>query len=105
MDTDYQDDLNRILEKYNEKGYRDARIITDSVVPYDDKTVDVYISLEEGDKYYIKDVTWVGNTIYPTEFLDNFLDMKPGDVYNQKLMKKRLSDDDDAVANLYMDRG
>ena len=105
VDTDYQDDLNRILEKYNEKGYRDARIITDSVVPYDDKTVDVYISLEEGDKYYIKDVTWVGNTIYPTEFLDNFLDMKPGDVYNQKLMKKRLSDDDDAVANLYMDRG
>lgn len=105
VETDFEDDLNRILEKYNEKGYRDARIITDSVVPYDEKTVDVYISLEEGDKYYIKDVKWVGNTVYATEFLDNFLDMKPGDVYNQKLMRKRLSEDDDAVANLYMDRG
>lgn len=105
VDTDYHDDLNRIIEKYNEKGYRDARIVADSVVPYDEKTVDVYISLEEGDKYYIKDISWVGNTVYPTETLNAVLDMKSGDVYNQKMMRKRLSDDDDAVANLYMDRG
>ncbi|MDE6467916.1 MAG: outer membrane protein assembly factor BamA, partial [Muribaculaceae bacterium] len=105
VESDYQDDLNRILEKYNEKGYRDARIVADSVVPYDDNTVDVHISLEEGPQYFIKDITWVGNTIYSTDILDDFLGMKSGDVYNQKLMKKRLTDDDDAVSNLYMDKG
>ncbi|MDE5628262.1 MAG: outer membrane protein assembly factor BamA [Muribaculaceae bacterium] len=105
VESDYQDDLNRILDKYNEKGYRDARIIADSVVPYDDGTVDVYIDLDEGRKYYIKDINWVGNTIYPNEILDDFLGMKPGDVYNQKLMRKRLNEDEDAVANLYMDKG
>ncbi|MDE6197615.1 MAG: outer membrane protein assembly factor BamA [Muribaculaceae bacterium] len=105
VENDYEDDLNRILEKYNEKGYRDARIVADSVVAYDDNTVDVHISLDEGQKYYIKDITWVGNTIYPTEVLDTYLDMKPGDVYNQKLMRKRLTEDEDAVSNLYMDHG
>ena len=105
VENDYHDDLNRILEKYNEKGYRDARIVADSVTPYDDNTVDVHIAVEEGPQYYIKDITWVGNTIYPTETLNAFLDMKPGDVYNQKLMQKRLSEDEDAVANLYMDKG
>ncbi len=105
VENDYEDDLNRILEKYNEKGYRDARIVADSVVPYDDNTVDVHITVDEGRQYFIKDISWVGNTLYGTEVLDDFLGMKPGDVYNQKLMKKRLTDDDDAVANLYMDRG
>jgi len=79
--------------------------VADSVVPYDEKTVDVYIDLDEGKQYFIKDISWVGNTIYPTDILNNFLDMKPGDVYNQKQMRKRLSEDDDAVANLYMDKG
>ncbi len=105
VESDYQDDLNRILDKYNEKGYRDASIVADSVVPYDDSQVDVYIDVNEGKQYYIKDINWVGNTIYPNEYLDYFLDMKPGDVYNQKLMRKRLNEDDDAVANLYMDHG
>ena len=103
--SDYDDDLNRILEKYNELGYRDAAIVADSVVPYDDKTVDVYINLDEGKKYYIKDIQWVGNTVYPNDVLDAYLDMKPGDVYNQKHMNKRLSEDDDAVSSLYMDKG
>ena len=105
VESDYQDDLNRILEKYNEKGYRDAKILSDSVVPYDEKTVDVYISLDEGKKYYIKDISWVGNTIYPNETLDGLLGMKAGDVYNQKLLDKRLNTDDDAVSNLYTNNG
>ena len=105
IESDYEDDLNRILEKYNEKGYRDARIITDSVVAYDDKTVDVYIDIDEGKQYYIKDIQWVGNTIYPTEVLDDYLGMKTGDVYNQKQLQKRLMEDEDAVSNLYMDNG
>ncbi|MCH5222111.1 MAG: outer membrane protein assembly factor BamA [Muribaculaceae bacterium] len=103
--NDYEDDKNRILDKYNEKGYRDARILADSVVPYDDNNVDVYLSVEEGRKFYIKDIKWVGNTIYPNEILDAYLEMKPGDVYNQKHLRKRLNEDEDAVSNLYMDKG
>ena len=105
VESDYEDDLNRILEKYNELGYRDARIVADSVVPYDEKTVDVHIKLDEGHRYYIKDINWVGNTVYPPDRLAAYLDMKPGDVYNQKHMNKRLTEDDDAVSNLYMDNG
>lgn len=105
VEQDYEDDLNRIIEKYNEKGYRDAKILADSVVPYDDKTVDVYISLEEGKKYYISDIKWVGNTVYPTDWLNGILGIEPGAVYNQKLLNKRMKDDDDAVANYYMDNG
>ena len=103
--SDYRDDLNRIIQKYNEKGYRDAVIVSDSVVPYNEKLVDVYITIDEGKKYYIKDIKWVGNTVYPTELLDAVLGMKAGDVYNQKLMDKRLTSDDDAVSSLYMDNG
>ncbi|MEZ3563196.1 MAG: outer membrane protein assembly factor BamA [Duncaniella sp.] len=105
VESDYEDDLERIIAKYNEKGYRDATILSDSVVPYDDKTVDVYISLDEGKKYYINDVSWVGNTVYPTAVLDNVLGIQKGDVYNQKLLNKRTNDDDDAIANYYMDNG
>ena len=105
VESDYKDDLERIIQKYNEKGYRDAAILSDSVVPYDEKTVDVFISLEEGKKYYLNDISWVGNTIYSTDFLSAILGMEKGDVYNQKLLKKRTKDDDDAVSNYYMDNG
>ena len=100
--------MNRIIEKYNEKGYRDAKILSDSVVPYDDKTVDVYITLEEGKKYYISSIDWVGNTVYPSDFLDYVLDMKPGDVYNQKILEKRTDPnkgDDDNIPNIYQNQG
>ncbi|WP_303344108.1 outer membrane protein assembly factor, partial [uncultured Muribaculum sp.] len=108
VESDFQDDLNRIIEKYNEKGYRDAKILSDSVVPYDDKTVDVYITLEEGKKYYISSIDWVGNTVYPSDFLDYVLDMKPGDVYNQKILEKRTDPnkgDDDNIPNIYQNQG
>ncbi|MDE6174820.1 MAG: outer membrane protein assembly factor BamA [Duncaniella sp.] len=105
VETDYEDDLNRIIQKYNEKGYRDAVILSDSVVPYDEKTVDVYINVDEGKQYFVNDVTWVGNTIYPTENLAALLGIEKGDVYNQKLLKKRTTEDDDAIANAYMDNG
>ncbi len=105
VETDYHDDLDRIIQKYNEYGYRDAKILSDSVVPFDEKKVDVYITLEEGKKYYIRDISWVGNTVYNTDLLNAILDMRPGDVYNQKQLNKRLYDDEDAVSNIYMDNG
>lgn len=105
VDRDFADDRNRILEKYNELGYRDAKITHDSVARYDEGSVDVFLKVDEGKKYYISDIEWVGNTIYPTETLNAILGMYPGDVYNQKFLNKRTHDDDDAVANLYLDNG
>ncbi len=106
VESDYQDDLNRIISKYNEKGYRDAKIIADSVVPYGDNLVDVYIDLEEGRKYYIDNISWVGNTVFPTEFLDQVLGMKSGDIYNQVLLDERTGPNaEDGVPSLYQNRG
>ena len=105
VDSDFADDRNRIIEKYNELGYRDARIVKDSVAKYDDGTVDVFLDIDEGKKYYISDISWVGNTIYPTETLSQVLGIYPGDVYNQKMLTKRTSEDEDAVSNLYLDNG
>ena len=103
--SDFEDDLNRIIKKYNDLGYRDAKIVSDSVVQYDESKVDVFITVEEGQKYYISDISWVGNTIYPTETLSDILGVYPGDVYNQTLLEKRILEDDDAVSNLYLDQG
>ncbi|MBR5332196.1 MAG: outer membrane protein assembly factor BamA [Muribaculaceae bacterium] len=105
VETDYKDDLDRIIQKYNEYGYRDAKIVADSIVQFNEKTVDVYITIDEGKKYYIKDINWVGNTLYSSQELSNVLGILPGEVYNQKLLNERLSEDDDAVSNYYMNKG
>ena len=105
VDKDFENDLNLIIKKYNELGYRDAKILKDSVARYNEKYVDVFIEVEEGQQYFISDITWAGNTIYPSTMLDNILGMKKGDVYNQTLLNKRTMEDDDAVANLYMNQG
>ncbi|WP_204458071.1 outer membrane protein assembly factor, partial [Barnesiella sp. CU968] len=105
VDRDFADDRTRIIDKYNELGYRDAKITHDSVAKYDDKSVDVFLTVDEGKKYYISDIEWVGNTVYPTETLNAYLGMYPGETYNQKMLKKRLSEDEDAVSSLYTDHG
>ena len=105
VESDFQDDKKRNIDKYNELGYRDARITFDSVATYDEDKVDVFLKVDEGDKYYIRDITWVGNTVYPTETLNQVLGIYPGDVYNQKRLEKRTRDDEDAVSNLYLDNG
>ena len=101
----WKEDKQKLIEKYNEHGYRDAMIVEDSVWNFDDNHVNVYIKVDEGKKYYIRNITWVGNTVYPTDYLSSVLGMEKGDVYNQKLMNKRLSEDDDAVGNNYWNNG
>ena len=101
----WKEDKQNLIEKYNEHGYRDATIIEDSVWNYDDKHVNIYIKVDEGRKYYIRNITWVGNTVYSTDHLSRVLGMEKGDVYNQKLMDKRLNKDDDAVGNNYWNSG
>jgi outer membrane protein insertion porin family len=105
VNENYEADKQLIIDKYNELGYRDARIVTDSVTNYDNRTVDVFLEIEEGDKYYIRNITWVGNTLYPSDQLNYMLRMKKGDVYNQKLLDERITTDDDAIGNLYYNNG
>ena len=94
-----------IIDKYNELGYRDAQIVVDSVTSFDDRTVDIYMQIEEGNKYYLRNITWVGNTVYPSDYLQDKLRMKKGDVYNQKLLNERTKDDEDAIGNEYYNQG
>ena len=101
----WKEDKQKLIEKYNEYGYRDAIILEDSVWNFDDKHVNIYVKVDEGKKYYLRNITWVGNTVYSTDYLSNVLGMQKGDVYNQKLMNKRLSEDDDAVGNNYWNNG
>lgn len=102
---EYEKDKKALIDKYNEIGYRDAYIASDSVVPFDEKTVDVHITVNEGKKYYYRNMKWIGNTIYPYDYLNAILNIKKGDVYNHKSLMARLESDDDAVAKLYQNRG
>ena len=98
-------DKQKLIEKYNEYGYRDAVILSDSVWNVDEKHVSINIKVDEGKKYFIRNITWVGNTVYNSDYLAAVLGMKKGDVYNQKLMSKRLTEDEDAVGNNYWNNG
>ena len=98
-------DKQKLIEKYNEYGYRDAVILSDSVWNVDEKHVSINIKVDEGKKYFIRNITWVGNTVYNSDYLAAVLGMKKGDVYNQKLMNKRLTEDEDAVGNNYWNNG
>jgi len=101
----WSEDKKNLITKYNEYGYRDAMIVKDSVWNVDPKHVDIYVKVDEGKKYYIRNIKWVGNTVYSTDYLSRLLDMKKGDVYNQTYLNKRLSQDEDAVGNAYWNNG
>ena len=98
-------DKKNLIDKYNELGFRDAEIIADSVWNHDGKHVNIYVKVDEGKKYFLRNISWVGNTVYPTDVLSRILGMNKGDVYNQKLLNKRLSEDEDAVGNNYWNNG
>ncbi len=104
-DERYATDKQNLIDKYNELGYRDMVILKDSVWMHDDNHVNVYVEVDEGQKYYIRNITWVGNTVVNTDYLNRLLGMKKGDVYNQNLLKKRLEEDEDAVGNYYWNNG
>ena len=101
----YDEAKKMLIDKYNELGYRDATILEDSVWTIDEKHINIYVKLEEGQRYYLRNITWVGNTVVTTDYLNAALGMKKGDIYNQKLMNKRLKEDDDAIGNYYWNNG
>ncbi len=105
IEAKYKEAKENLQKYYAELGYRDAMIVADTVKNVDDKHVDIKIYVEEGQKYYLRNVRWVGNTVYNTSILDLLLNMKKGDVYNQTLLSKRLTSDDDAIGNKYYNNG
>ena len=101
----YAEDKKKIIEKYNEEGYRDALITYDSISPYDEKTINLYIGIEEGHKFYFRNISWLGNTMYSSEQLSHVLGIKKGDVYNSKVLDEKLLYDPVGVMALYQDNG
>lgn len=110
IQTKYEDDLNHLVEKYKEKGYRDARIITDTTA-YNPKNnrMAININVEEGNKYYIGDIRFIGNTVYTNNQLRNILGIDKGEVYNGVLLNKRINDQTDPdgynLTNQYQNNG
>ncbi|MDC8005737.1 outer membrane protein assembly factor BamA [Aureisphaera galaxeae] len=105
----FQEDKENLVKKYAEIGYRDARVISDTLIVEDDKTVALKINLEEGRKYYFGDIRFIGNSKYTDNFLRLYLGIQKGEVYNGTLLKERIQDNSDPDAadltNLYQNNG
>lgn len=107
IETDFEEDKRNMITKYHAQGYRDARIVKDSIYRKDDKSINILIELEEGSQYYFGDINWVGNTKYTDEFLSSVLRIKKGDTYNKELLNTNLSFNPAGidVSSLYLDDG
>jgi len=109
IDEEYKNDLQSIIEAYSENGFRDA-IITDKKLSWNkDNTLNLDISLEEGKKYFFRNIDLVGNVAYSDDQLNNFLKLEKGDVYNSKVLKERVSGDgtpdSEDLQSLYLNSG
>ncbi len=107
---DYKQDLVNIVEKYKEKGYRDARVVWDTVkFDLDKNLISIKMQVEEGNQYRFGDIKFLGNTIYSDETLNRLLGIKKGEVYNGVLLEKRINDkkrpDGEDITNLYQNNG
>ena len=108
---DYKEDKNLLIDFYNSNGYRNATILSDSIYTIDDENIGIHINLSEGNKFYIRDVKWVGNSAYPTEQLQQLFGVKKGDMYDKKSMHKRLGvgrevdPEGVSVASMYQNNG
>ena len=109
-EKEYLTDRKTVLEAFNEAGYRDARLVRDSVYFLEDgKHLSIDMEFEQGRKYYFRNITWTGNSVYPSEVLNNILQVKKGDVYDLVTMDKRLhgggKEGEYDVSKLYKDNG
>jgi len=104
---DYEADKELLIDHYNTLGFRDARVLSDSLWRDDKGFLNIQINLKEGDRYYFRDIQWKGNSIYDDETLSNVLNIDKGEIYNQELLQTRLSFSQDGrdVSTLYMDNG
>lgn len=107
MESDYKTDKENIIAKYNDKGFRDATIVKDSVWKIDDRNLGIHIKIDEGGKYYFGNISWIGNSKYRSGQLDTVLNIKKGDVFNQSELDSRLfmNQNGGDISSLYMDNG
>ncbi len=107
LEKDFEDDKQKVIAKYNSKGYRDARIVRDSVYRIDDRNLGIDLVVDEGSKYHYRNISWTGNTKYSSETLSSILGIKKGDVYNKELLDKNLNYSETTldISSLYMDDG
>ncbi|MDQ5929858.1 MAG: outer membrane protein insertion porin family, partial [Bacteroidota bacterium] len=106
----YKEDLDKVIDSYKEKGYRDARIVSDSVVYNKEKnTLAIKVNIEEGNKYYFGNIKFLGNTVYPDHFLNRIIGVKKGETYNGVILEQRIADktkpDGEDITNLYQNNG
>ena len=110
-ENDYEADKELLIDFYNSRGYRNATIIRDSIYPINEKRLGIDLEVSEGNKYYIRNVSWVGNSVYETEGLQQMFGVKKGDIYDKKTMHKQLGigkeTDPEAmsVSSLYQNKG
>lgn len=105
---DFKEDKEKVIGYFNSQGFRDAVILTDSTYKHAENTINLDIALEEGIKYYYRNITFVGNYLHPDEVLLARLGIEKGDVYNKEKLEKRLNYDPqkgDDVSSLYQDDG
>ncbi|TVR40647.1 MAG: outer membrane protein assembly factor BamA [Bacteroidia bacterium] len=107
VDDKFEEDKRNLIARYNELGKRDAAIIRDSIYFVDDDRIEIDLHIYEGPTYFFGNIDWVGNTVYPEEVLNEVLNIRPGDVYNQAKLEKNLfmNMDEGDVSSLYMDVG
>ena len=105
VEENFAEDRERVIERFQSRGFRDAEIISYSVERNDDNTVNIHMVVNEGPIFHIRSINWVGNTEFPTAQLEQRLQMRPGDVYDQPRLMNRLLFDQDAVMNLYQNQG
>jgi len=103
----YEEDKRNMIAKMQSKGYRDAEILSDTVKPHDKKSVDIFIKIHEGPKYYFGNIVWAGNAKYPSEVLNSILGIEKGDVFSEEKLQKKLngSPNGNDVSSLYLNDG
>ena len=108
-EKEYKTDRKTVLDAFNEAGYRDARLIRDSVYYVDEKHLNIDMEFDQGKRYYFRDITWTGNSVYPSEALNEVLKIKKGDIYDMVTLNKRLlgggKESDYDITKLYRDNG
>ncbi len=109
IEEDYQEDLGLLVDKFAENGFRDARVISDTIIKLDENNIDLKIKVEEGDKYYFGNIDFVGNTVYTDRQLSQVLGIKKGATYNGVLLRERIADnskpDPEDLTSLYQNNG
>ena len=109
IEEDYNNDLSLLVDAYAKNGYRDARVISDTIVGVNPKNIDINIKVEEGNKYYFGDIDFVGNTVYSDRVLSKYLGLRKGNTYDGVLLRKRIADDSkpdaEDITNLYQNNG